>query len=80
MPTLFAGGKKIQSAIIPVLIGSAEAALEAAQMLADTGFFVPAIRFPTVPRDTARLRVTISARHTPGQISDLCAVLRNLVR
>lgn len=80
IPQLFAGGKKIQSAIIPVVIGDARAAVEASQLLADKGFFVPAIRFPTVPRDTARLRVTLSARHTPKQIEALCAVLRNIAR
>ncbi len=78
MPHLFAGGKKVQSAIIPIIIGQAEAAVEAAQILAGKGFFVPAIRFPTVARDAARLRVTISARHTPKQISALCAVLRRM--
>jgi 8-amino-7-oxononanoate synthase len=79
MPALFAEGKKIQSAIIPIIIGSTEAAIEASRLLADKGFFVPAIRYPTVPRDSARLRVTISARHTPKQITGLCEWLRNLV-
>jgi 7-keto-8-aminopelargonate synthetase-like enzyme len=80
MPELFNGARKVQSAIIPVVLGRAEAALEAAQLLADKGFLVPAIRYPTVARDAARLRVTISARHTSRQISALCAVLRNLVK
>lgn len=79
MPHLLAGGKKIQSAIIPIIIGQPEAAVEAAQVLAGKGYFVPAIRFPTVARDAARLRVTISARHTAKQISGLCAVLRRMV-
>ena len=78
MPHLYRDGKKIQSAIIPIIIGRAEAAIEAADVLVRKGFYVPAIRFPTVPRDSARLRVTLSARHTPRQISALCAVLRNL--
>ncbi len=78
MPSLIANGKKIQSAIIPIIIGSAEAALAASQCLAEKGFFVPAIRYPTVPRDSARLRVTVSARHTPTQISALGAALRGL--
>jgi 7-keto-8-aminopelargonate synthetase-like enzyme len=80
MPHLFQNGRKIQSAIIPIILGQPEAALEAAQLLADKGFFVPAIRYPTVPRDSARLRVTLSARHTPRQISGLCEILRNMVR
>lgn len=78
MPPLFSGERKVQSAIVPVVVGKAEAALEAAQLLADKGFLVPAIRYPTVARDAARLRVTLSARHTPRQISGLCAVLRNI--
>ena len=78
MPALFSAGRKVQSAIVPVIIGKAEAALEAAQVLADKGFLVPAIRYPTVARDAARLRVTLSARHTPKQIAGLCAVLRNI--
>lgn len=80
LPQLFSGGRKVQSAIIPIVLGRADAALEAAQLLADKGFFVPAIRYPTVARDAARLRVTISARHTTKQISALCAVLRNLTK
>ena len=78
MPALFSGERKVQSAIVPVLVGKAEAALEAAQLLADKGFLVPAIRYPTVARDAARLRVTLSARHTPRQITALCTVLRNI--
>ncbi|HYR58298.1 MAG TPA: 8-amino-7-oxononanoate synthase [Chthoniobacteraceae bacterium] len=78
LPQLVSGGKKIQSAIIPIILGQAEAAVEASQVLADKGFFVPAIRYPTVPRDAARLRVTLSARHTAKQISGLCAVLRRM--
>jgi 8-amino-7-oxononanoate synthase len=78
MPHLFADGRKVQSAIIPIILGQPEAAVEAAQVLASKGFFVPAIRFPTVARDAARLRVTLSARHTPKQIAALCAVLRRM--
>jgi len=80
MPLLFHGDRKVQSAIIPIIIGGAEAAVEAARGLADRGFFVPAIRYPTVARDTARLRVTISARHTAKQISALCEQLRGFVK
>ena len=76
MPRFFAGGRKLQSAIIPIILGEAKAAVEAAQVLADKGFLVPAIRYPTVARDAARLRVTISAKHTKRQISELCKVLR----
>jgi 8-amino-7-oxononanoate synthase len=79
MPALFGGGRKVHSAIIPVVLGSATAALDAAQNLVDKGYFVPAIRYPTVPKDSARLRVTISASHEPAQISGLCSLLRALI-
>ncbi len=79
MPMLFHGERKVQSAIIPIIIGRAEAAVEASRLLADRGFFVPAIRYPTVPRESARLRVTLSARHTTKQISSLCEQLRIFV-
>lgn len=79
LPQHFADGRKVQSAIIPIILGPAEKALAAAQTLLDRGFFVPAIRYPTVPKEAARLRVTLSARHTPEQIGGLCEVLRELV-
>ena len=78
MPHIFNGHRKIMSAIVPIILGPVEAALEASQLLAEKGFFVPAIRYPTVARDAARLRVTLSAKHTTKQISDLCALLRNM--
>jgi 7-keto-8-aminopelargonate synthetase-like enzyme len=78
MPQLLAGGKKIQSAIIPIILGQSEVAAAAAQFLVEKGFLVPAIRYPTVPRDSARLRVTVSAKHTPNQIATLCGHLRRL--
>ena len=65
------------SAIVPHIVGSEAAALKAATRLNDAGFFVPAIRYPTVPRKTARLRITLSAAHTPDQIRDLTRAMRN---
>ncbi len=49
--------------IVPFVLGSNEAALAAAEKLVASGFLVPAIRFPTVPRGTARLRVSLSSAH-----------------
>ncbi len=69
----------IQSAILPIVLGSSRRAVEAMRQMGEAGYFVPAIRFPTVPRDTARLRVTISARHTPEQIKGCCAALRDVL-
>lgn len=79
MPELYPPGRKVQSAIFPIIVGSAERAVMASRMLAEKGFFVPAIRYPTVAKGSARLRVTISARHTRDQIAALCMVLRPLV-
>lgn len=59
------------SAVVPVILGSNEAALEAARRLEERGFMVPAIRYPTVPRGTARLRVSISAGHSAGIVARL---------
>ena len=70
LPKAF-GVNRIQSAIVPLIIGEETAALEAAQRLRASGCYVPAIRFPTVARGTARLRVTLSAAHTPAQIATL---------
>jgi 8-amino-7-oxononanoate synthase len=78
MPHLFSEERKIQSAIVPIILGDSGRALEAADRLLERGFHVPAIRHPTVPRDAARLRVSLSALHTPEQISALCSALRSL--
>ena len=57
--------------VIPVILGSNEAALAAASSLEQDGFLVPAIRFPTVPRGTARLRISISAAHSADTLDAL---------
>lgn len=62
--------------IIPRILGTNEAALNAAAKLADAGFIVPAIRYPTVPRGTARLRISLSAAHPP----DAVAALKNALQ
>lgn len=60
-----------ESAIIPVLIGDAGEAVAASERLLDAGCWVPAVRFPTVPKGGARLRISLSAAHTADQISRL---------
>jgi len=67
-----------ETAIQPLLLGSDARALAAAKALQDAGFFVPAIRPPTVPEGKARLRITLSAAHTAEQISRLVTALRRL--
>lgn len=64
--------------IIPRIIGSNEATLTSASKLFDAGFLVPAIRYPTVPRSTARLRISLSAAHPPQAIEDLRKEMENL--
>lgn len=61
--------------IQPVLVGDAGAALAAAARLRERGILVTAIRPPTVPPGSARLRVTLSAAHTPEQVERLLAAL-----
>ena len=61
--------------IQPMLVGDDAAALRASQKLRAAGFFVPAIRPPTVPEGTARLRITISAAHNEEQIISLVDAL-----
>ena len=56
------------SPILPVLIGRAETALAFAEQLLDQGVYAPAIRPPTVPEGSCRIRVTVTAEHTPEQI------------
>lgn len=77
-PHLHADGHQPESAIIPVIMGDADRALDAAERLSARGIYVPAIRYPTVPRNAARLRVSLSARHTAAQIDSLCEALRSL--
>jgi 8-amino-7-oxononanoate synthase len=59
------------SPIIPVVLGSDRAALGASESLLSAGIYVPAIRPPTVPVGTARLRITLSAAHSDDMIARL---------
>jgi 8-amino-7-oxononanoate synthase len=66
------------SPIIAVLCGEESAALEASAALLERGLLVPAIRPPTVPPGTSRLRIALSAAHTGEQIDGLVRGLREL--
>ncbi len=66
-----------RSAIFPVLVGDVRATLALAARLRAAGFFVQAIRPPTVPAGTSRLRVTISAAHDERDIDALVTTLRS---
>lgn len=67
------------SPIVPVLLGEAEAALKASRLLEDHGFLVVAIRPPTVPAGTARLRLTFTAQHPDDEVERLAEVVRTRV-
>jgi len=67
-----------RTAIQPVIVGGNEAAVGFSEALMHRGFWVPAIRPPTVPRGTARLRVSLSASHTRADIDALADALAAL--
>jgi 8-amino-7-oxononanoate synthase len=66
------------TAIQPIIIGSNEESLRAGAGLYGMGLWVPAIRPPTVPPGTARLRVTLSAAHTHEEVAQLAAAINEL--
>lgn len=66
--------------IIPVIIGSAADALSVSKRLYDKGFFVPAIRPPTVPSGSSRLRISVQAEHTKEQMDALAEALKEFVQ
>ena len=68
-----------QSPIVPVIIGEEEATLAASKMLADEGYLAAAIRPPTVPKGTARLRLTFTAQHPDDAIDRLADIVRERV-
>jgi 8-amino-7-oxononanoate synthase len=68
-----------QSAIVPVIVGEAETALAASEMLENESFLVVAIRPPTVPTGTARLRFAFTALHPEAEIERLAGIVRTRV-
>jgi len=66
------------TAIQPLIVGENDAAVSLSKALWEGGLWVPAIRPPTVPKGTARLRLSISAAHTEGDITQLIAALKEL--
>jgi len=65
--------------ICPLIVGTAQAAVAAATSLRDAGLLVPAVRPPTVPVGTARLRISVSAAHTEAQCAALLRALHLLL-
>jgi 8-amino-7-oxononanoate synthase len=68
-----------ESAVVPIIVGAADAALAASELLANQGFLVVAIRPPTVPQGTARLRFAFTAQHPDDEIERLAGIVRSRV-
>jgi 8-amino-7-oxononanoate synthase len=67
-----------RSAIIPLMLGDEARAVAAAAALREQGIFIPAIRYPTVARGQARLRLTLTAAHTQADLAQLLSALESL--
>ena len=68
----------VQSPILPLLIGDETDAVNAAADLREQGVFIPAIRYPTVAKGEARLRLTVTAAHSGADIAELGRALAQL--
>jgi 8-amino-7-oxononanoate synthase len=68
-----------QSQITPLILSSNQAVIKAAEILQDNGFFIKAIRSPTVARGQERLRITISSRQSEKQIEQLTQILPKVI-
>jgi 8-amino-7-oxononanoate synthase len=71
---------RVVAPIFPVVLGTEERALAASRALRERGFFVRAIRPPTVPRGTSRLRVALTASHSEAQVDAFLGALEAVVR
>ena len=69
---------QIQSAIIPLIVGGESRAVEIAAKLRGQNIFIPAIRYPTVARGAARLRITLTAAHSSNDIATLTSALSQI--
>lgn len=77
--TLGLAAGESSTAIQPLIIGDADKAVVVANQLRERGLWVTAIRPPTVPKDTARLRITLTAAHKPSDIALLLNELKECV-
>jgi len=73
------GLAQAQSAIVPIMIGDAQAALDASRRLEEQGFLVVAIRPPTVPRGASRLRAAFTAAHRDEDVARLASAIRPMM-
>jgi 8-amino-7-oxononanoate synthase len=67
------------SPIFPVVLGSESQALELSRQLEEKGFLIPAIRYPTVAKGKARLRISLSSEHHPTQITNMARLVQDLL-
>ena len=67
------------SVILPLILSEESNAILAANLLRDCGFYIPAIRYPTVPRNESRLRITLSANHSQDEIDALLKAFSDLI-
>ena len=68
----------IRSAIIPLIVGPEAVAMEMAAALRERGIFIPAVRYPSVARGRARLRLTVTAAHSMDDVKQLLGTLDSL--
>jgi 8-amino-7-oxononanoate synthase len=73
-------GRDAHSTIFPWIVGDEQAALDLASALQSEGFLVPAIRYPTVAKGSARLRITVTAAHEEDQIRGLCEAIKRMTK
>ena len=66
------------TAIFPWIVGDEQATVDLSHALISEGFLVPAIRYPTVAKGSARLRIALSASHEDAQLEAFCGTLRRL--
>jgi glycine C-acetyltransferase len=71
-------GVKAQTPILPVVLGPVQKTLDVSRALYEGGVFAPAIRPPTVPQGTARIRFSVMAPHTEEDLDKAVSVMRNL--
>lgn len=69
-----------QSPILPIIVKSPERAVEMSQALYKAGIYVPAVRPPTVPKHSSRLRLTVSSEHTEEQLENAVTSLEKAGR
>ena len=68
-----------QSQIIPLLIGDTQKAVDISKLLYERGVLIPAIRPPTVPANSSRLRMTVMSSHTQDDLESLFKVLKDVL-